>query len=223
MQITIKELAARKLALVALLMVPFAFYAARRSDAGWQGIRMACMGLSWAVSTVSLFSIQTALPIEPRLRLNGAKAASLYFGRLLGLLVIATIVATLYCVVVLLDQDVESTYAIVAALTASVWISVPLGMLVGRLIPREFEGMLVLITVVGLQTIMDPERDSAKALPLWGIRNFLNYAVEGEGNIRNGVLHAVGYMIFLSVGGYVAASTALRSRKHMRYSNQLAK
>lgn len=218
-QIAVKELVARRWALVALAMVPLAFYAARRSDAGWQGIRMACMGLSWAISTVSLFSMQAALPIEPRLRLNGARVATLYCGRLLGLLAVASCAAILYCGVVLLDQDVESAWAVVAALTASVWLSVPLGMLVGRLVPREFEGMLVLITIVGLQTIIDPERGSAKALPLWGIRSFLDYAIEGRGDMSDGAIHSGAYMALLITCGYLASSATLRSRKHIVYVN----
>ena len=172
-QMTLRDLIGRRWVLILFLLVPMVFYAARRTDAGWQGMRMACMGLAWTVSTVSLFSAQSARGLEPRLKLAGIPTASLFFGRCLTLIIVSVLVGAVYAGIVVVDQDPLNGWAVAIALLVSAAISVPLGLLVGILIPRDFEGMLILIMIVGLQMIVDPDRTLAQGLPLWSTREFL--------------------------------------------------
>ncbi|PIE25791.1 MAG: hypothetical protein CSA58_12860 [Micrococcales bacterium] len=201
--------------LVLLVLVPLIFYAARRSDGSWQGIRMACMGLAWALSTVSLFSTQSALGLEPRLRMAGLPSSALFFGRTFALMACAVAGGGLYAVLISVDQDAVHGWAVAAALMVSAGLSVPLGMLVGRLVPREFEGMLVLITIVGLQTIVDPAQTLAKVLPLWSTRSLLEYGIEGSGNLQDAWLHALGYGTVLLFTGWAITWVRLRRRRHI--------
>lgn len=214
-EMTLRDLAGRRWVLVLLLLVPMVFYAARRSDQSWQGIRMACMGLAWALSTVALFSTQGARGLEPRLRLAGIPTGALFFGRALALVGLAVVVGGVYAVVVTVDQDSAHAWAVAAALLVSAVVSVPLGMLVGAVVPRDFEGMLVLIMIVGLQTIVDPGQALAKVLPLWSTRELLTYGIEGSGGLDRAWLHAGGYGAGLLLLGVVLALVRLRRRRHI--------
>ncbi len=136
-EMTVRDLLGRRWVLVLLVLVPLIFYAARRSDGSWQGIRMACMGLAWALSTVSLFSTQSALGLEPRLRMAGLPSSALFFGRTFALMACAVAGGGLYAVLISVDQDAVHGWAVAAALMVSAGLSVPLGMLVGTL-PRPW-------------------------------------------------------------------------------------
>jgi len=214
-EMTLRDLIGRRWVLVLFLIVPMVFYTARRGDAGWQGIRMACMGLAWAVSTVSLFSYQSARGLEPRLRLAGMPSWSLFFGRWLALTVVALLVGTVYAVIVVLDQEPLNGWAVTVALLVSACLSVPLGLLVGILVPRDFEGMLILIMIVGLQMIVDPDRTLAQVLPLWSTREFLTYGIEGSADLVKAWRHAVVYGLGLAASGFAITLIRLRRRSHL--------
>lgn len=214
-EMALRDLTGRRWVLVLLILVPLVFYAARRDDAGWQSIRFACMGLAWALSTVALFSSLSARSLEPRLRIAGASISSLLAGRVLALTAVAIVIGGAYALLVTLDQEVEHPWAITAALLLSAVLSVPLGVLIGRLIPREFEGMLLLITVVGLQTIVDPGSTLAQLLPLWATRELLSYGVEGHGDLNAAWTHAAAYGIAMLVAGFALTWSRLRSRPHL--------
>lgn len=214
-EMTLRDLSGRRWVLVLLVLVPLVFYAARRGDAGWQSIRLACMGLAWALSTVALFSTLSARSLEPRLRIAGAAISSLFAGRVLALTAVALVIGGAYALLVTFDQEVERAWAIAAALIVSAVLSVPLGILVGRLIPREFEGMLVLITVVGLQTIVDPGSSLAQLLPLWSTRELLSYGIEGHGDLSAAWTHAAVYGFAVLVAGFAITWSRLRNRRHL--------
>lgn len=214
-EMTLRDLIGRRWVLVLLILVPLVFYAARRSDAGWQSIRFACMGLAWALSTVALFSTLSARSLEPRLRIAGATISSLLAGRVLALTAVAILIGGAYALLVILDQEVEHPWAIAAALLVAAVLSVPLGILIARLIPREFEGMLLLITVVGLQTIVDPGSTLAQLLPLWATRELLSYGIEGQGDLHAAWTHAAAYGTAMLVAGFAITWSRLRSRAHM--------
>ncbi|OLT18998.1 hypothetical protein BJF86_01805 [Serinicoccus sp. CNJ-927] len=214
-EMTMRDLVGRRWALLLLILVPLVFYGARRGDASWQGIRFACMGLAWALSTVALFSTISAKSLEPRLRLAGARVSALLAGRVLALVIVALVVGGVYAALIAADQAPENPWSITAALLLSAVISVPLGMLIARLVPRDFEGMLVLITVVGLQTIVDPESAVAKLLPLWSIRELLTHGVEGAGDLRSAAIHASVYGAALVLLSLMLAWRSLRARPHV--------
>lgn len=214
-EMTLRDLLGRRWVLVLLVLVPLVFYAARRGDAGWQSIRFACMGLAWALSTVALFSSLSARSLEPRLRIAGATISSLLAGRVLALTAVAIVIGGGYALLVTLDQEVEHSWAITAALLVSAMLSVPLGILIARVIPREFEGMLLLITVVGLQTIVDPGSTLAQLLPLWATRELLSYGIEGHGDLSAAWAHAATYGIAMLVVGFAITWSRLRIRPHL--------
>ena len=216
-QMTIRDLLGRRTVVLLLVLVPLVFYAARRDDFQGQAIRFASLGLAWAVSTVALFATNSVRALEPRLRLAGHGSVGLYLGRLTSTVGLGALVAALYAVLVTLDQETVNPWSAVLALVASGTIAAVLGLLVGAVIPRELEGMLVLITIVGLQMIIDPTKAVAEALPLWSTRELVGHAVDGVGDVDAAVLHWVVYGVGMALVALAITAFRLRRRRHLEY------
>ncbi len=217
-EMTLRELLRRRGVLGLLLLVPLVFYLGRHDQAG-QAIRFASLGVGFAVSTAALFSAVGGREIEPRLTLSGFRPRHLYLGRLIALLTAGLLISALYAVVVIVDQDVANPQAVSLELALTTLVAVPLGLLLGLAVPRDLEGTLLLISVIGAQMVIDPAKDAAKALPFWSTREIITYAVDGAGNasLASGATHAVVVtgLLVLASGGVM--SVRLRRRTHMQF------
>ncbi|MFF8576587.1 hypothetical protein ACF06L_35740 [Streptomyces sp. NPDC015408] len=217
-EMTLRELLRRRGVLSLLLLVPLVFYLGRHDQAG-QAIRFASLGVGFAVSTAALFSAVGGREIEPRLTLSGFRPRHLYLGRMLALLTAGLLISALYAVVVIVDQEVTAPRAVALELALTTLVAVPLGLLLGLAVPRDLEGTLLLISVIGAQMVIDPANDAAKALPFWSTREIITYAVDGagSGSLTSGVTHAlvVTGLLVLASGGVM--SVRLRRRAHMQF------
>ncbi|GAA3457055.1 ABC transporter permease [Dactylosporangium matsuzakiense] len=212
-----RDLVRRRAAVALLALVPLAFYLAKHDEKVGQSIRFASLGLAFAVSALGLFSGNAAKDSEPRLRLGGYRPSQLYTGRLLALIAIGLGLSAVYCGIILLDQDMRRPGAVVLMFVLTVLVAAPLGLLIGAAVPRDLEGALLLISMIGLQFLMNPEKGSARLLPLWSNRELGTYAVDltDAGYLRRGLVHGIGSTVLLI--GVTAALTAirLRRRRHM--------
>ncbi|MEV5019108.1 hypothetical protein ACIGW1_08030 [Streptomyces sp. NPDC053780] len=217
-EMTLRELLRRRGVLSLLLLVPLVFYLGRHDQAG-QAIRFASLGVGFAVSTAALFSAVGGREIEPRLTLSGFRPRHLYLGRMLALLTAGLLISALYAVVVIVDQEVAAPRAVALELALTTLVAVPLGLLLGLAVPRDLEGTLLLISVIGAQMVIDPANDAAKALPFWSTREIITYAVDGagSGSLTSGVTHALVAtgLLVLASGGVM--SVRLRRRAHMQF------
>jgi hypothetical protein len=221
--LTVAEMVARDLlrrrgALALLALVPLAFYLARHDDKVGQAIRFASLGLAWAVSTLALFSGTAAKGAEPRLRLGGYRPWQLYTGRLVALLGIGCTLGAAYWAIIAFDQDLRRPGAVALMMAVTVVVAAPLGLLVGALMPRDLEGTLLLITLLGLQFLMDPAKSSARLLPLWSNRELGTYAVDATdaGYLQRGLLHGALCTLLLVALTATLAAVRLRRRRHIR-------
>ncbi|MEV6925767.1 hypothetical protein AB0M46_14875 [Dactylosporangium sp. NPDC051485] len=215
-----RDLLRRRGALALLAFVPLAFYLARHDEKVGQSIRFASLGLAFAVSALALFSGTAAKGAEPRLRIGGYRPWQLYTGRLLALIGIGLTLGAAYWVIIAVDQDLRRPAAVGLMIAVTVVVAAPLGLLIGAVVPRDLEGTLLLITMVGLQFLMDPAKSSAKLLPLWSNREIGTYAIDltDAGYLQRGLAHGAACALLLV--GLTAALTAvrLRRRRHMRLS-----
>jgi hypothetical protein len=215
-----RDLLRRRGALALLALVPLAFYLARHDEKVGQSIRFASLGLAFAVSTLALFSGTAAKGAEPRLRIGGYRPWQLYAGRLAALVGIGLALGAGYWGIIAVDQDLHRPGAVALMMAATVFVAAPLGLLIGAVVPRDLEGALLLITLIGLQFLMDPAKDSARLLPLWSNRELGTYAVDltDAGYLQRGLAHAAACTLLLV--GLTAALTSLRlrRRRHMRVS-----
>jgi len=109
-----------------------------------------------------------------------------------------------------------SAVALILALT--VLVAAPFGLALSALLPRELEGMLVLLTVVAMQMMLNPDGTAAHLLPFWFSREIGEYAIEpgaGTVHVERGLAHAaITLTIFLAMIAFTAA-IRLRRRPHL--------
>jgi hypothetical protein len=218
-EMTLREIARRRGVLLLLLLLPLGFYLIRRGDYVGQSIRSLFLGLCWAVSTAALFATTSARGLEPRLRMAGYRTYQLYLGRLAGLWVGGLALVVPFFLLVYIDAAQVRLGAIALGMIACVAVAAPFGMLVGVLVPREMEGTLLLLTVVGLQMVIDPAGRGAKLTPFWSSREIGTYAVDHapSGYLTDGLAHGVLFTIGLVALVGVASTMRLRRRRHIQY------
>jgi hypothetical protein len=211
---TLRELTRRRAVFALLFATPLMFYLGRRGDHTGQAIRFVILGLGFTVSTAALFSTVAARSLDPRLRLCGYHSRHLYLGRLLALLAVGTAVAAPYLAIIAVDQRVHRLGAIALALVLAVAVAAPLGMLLGNVVPRELEGALLLVALLGVQMIVDPARTAARLLPFWSTREIGTYAIDltNAGYLYRGTAH--GIVTALGLTALTATLTTLRLRQH---------
>jgi len=189
-EMSVREMSRRRGVLALMVSLPLWFYLARSDQTG-QSIRMLTLGIGWAVSTVTLFSVTGARTVDQRLRLSGYPVGALIGGRLLAASGVGGVLALLYWGLVATQQDVRRLWAIGPMMLVTALTAAPLGGLLAVLVPRELEGALALLTVVALQMLTDPEGLAAKLMPFWAARELGTYAVDraGPSYLTAGLLH----------------------------------
>lgn len=219
-EMAVREIARRRTVLAIILLLPLAFYLTRRQEHLGQSIRFVFLGLSWALSTAALFAASAARGIEPRLRLSGYRTGQLVLGRLCALWVLGVAVSVPYFVLIRVDQH-NVRYTPIALVLALLVLVTPLfGLLLAAVLPRELEGTLVLLLVVGLQMMMDPAGDASRLLPFWFSREIGTYAVDhtDAGYLVRGLVHATVTAALLAAAVGVASGLRLRRRRHLRFA-----
>jgi hypothetical protein len=217
-EMALREISRRRGVLILLALLPLAFYYSRRGEAYWQSVRFVSLGIGWTLSTAALFAGNAARGIEPRLRLSGYATHQLYLGRLVALWTVGLALAVPYFLLIRFDLDDVRYDAIALILALTVAVAPPLGLAVAAVLPRELEGMLVLLTVVAMQMMLNPDKAAAHALPFWFTREIGVYAVEsdaGTDHVVRGSIHAaVALAAFLALVAF-AATIRLRRRPHV--------
>jgi hypothetical protein len=214
----LREISRRRGVLILLALLPLAFYYSRRGEAYWQSVRFVSLGIGWTLSTAALFAGNAARSLEPRLRIAGYATHQLYLGRLAALWTVGLALAAPYFLLIRLDLDTVRYDGIALILLLTVAVAPPLGLAVAALLPRELEGMLVLLTVVAMQMMLNPDKATAHVLPFWFTREIGTYAVEsgaGTDHVVRGLVHAaISLTVFLAVVA-LASSVRLRRRPHV--------
>jgi uncharacterized membrane protein len=218
-EMALRELLRRRGVLLILLLLPLAFYLSRRGDHLGQSIRFVCLGLGWAMSTAALFAGSAARGLEPRLRLSGYQAYHLFLGRLIALWTVGIALSTPYFLLIRFDQQHVRYAAIALIMLLTTAVAAPFGLALSAVLPRELEGTLVLLVVVGLQMMMDPASSASRLLPFWFSREIGTYAVDHTdgGYLRRGLIHGLAYLVLLTLLVAVAAGIRLRHRAHLRF------
>jgi hypothetical protein len=183
---TFHEMSRRRTALVMLVVLPLAFYLARR-DVPFSAVVVLALGLGWAVSTLSLFSTVNALELDSRLRVAGFTTRAILVGRLLAVMLIGLALSMAYLVLVIVDQDITRLDGVV----------------------------LMMLCALELTLFMtNPDKLLAHCLPLWSVRGVADWTTDlgGASDLRNGLAHAAGTLTLLLL--IIAVASAFRLRIH---------
>lgn len=211
---SLRELGRRRAALLLVILLPLAFYAARADHQG-QAIRFLAIGVGWAVATLSLFSHVGSRHLDRRLTVIGASPTALLIGRQTALVAFGLAISTAYFCLVALTQDVARLWPVGLLLATTVLIAAPLGAVVSLVLPRELEGALALLAVMATQMLADPEGTLAKALPLWSTRELTSYAVDPVGGdyLDRGLLHGTLVLTLCAAAAWAAAVIRQRPQR----------
>jgi hypothetical protein len=219
-EMALREILRRRSVLLILALLPLAFYLSRRGDHLGQSIRFVCLGIGWALSTAALFAGNAARGLEPRLRLSGYETHQLFLGRLAAMWAVGLALALPYLLLIRLDQHDVRYGAVAVIMLLTVAVAAPFGLLLSALLPRELEGTLVLLIVIGLQMMLDPAGTAARVLPFWFSREIGTYAVDhtDDGYLHRGLLHATIVLAALLTGLALSAGVRLRRRSHVAWA-----
>jgi hypothetical protein len=200
-----RDLLRRRAVMILFVLLPAAFYYSVPAGEDY-GVLAGSIGVSWAVAAAGMFGLLGWRRVEPRLALAGAPAHQGLLGRLVVLLILGLALVAIFAPQLLWrssDLLVEPAL-LVGALVLMAVVSVPLGLAIGALVPRELEGTLVLIGIVGVGMSVPQDAGIARALPLWGPLEVLAAAAGRDGTASRGVTHAVVTTVLLLVVAQLA-------------------
>jgi hypothetical protein len=223
-----RDLSRRRLALAILVLLPLVLYFSfelqpvdpdlerllagdpeRRVRAELWIVASAAVGAGWAVAVAALFVIVGARRADQSLLLAGFRPSELLAGRVLTVLGLAAVITPLFGLVIWSQREIELG-ALIGAIALALLIAVAIGVLAAALVPREMEGVLVIIGVVGIQMSGDPQ----SWMPLWGSAQLLQQAsgLSDAAAISTAVIHTVVFTAALFVAG--GALWSRRTRLH---------
>jgi hypothetical protein len=188
-----RDLLRRRAVMALFVLLPAAFYYSVPASEDYSLVA-GSMGVSWAVAAAGIFGILGWRRADPRLSLAGAPAVQGLLGRLLVLLGLGFGLVALFVPQILWRSSALLVQPELAALALVLMalVSVPLGMAIGAIVPRELEGTLVLIGVLGVGMSVPPDTAVAQVLPMWGpLELLLISAGLSDGAAAPGVAHAL--------------------------------
>ncbi len=200
-----RDLLRRRAVMTLFVLLPAAFYYSVPASEEY-GLVAGSIGVSWAVAAAGLFGILGWRQADPRLALAGAGPGEGLVGRLLLLLVLAAGLLVVFTPQILLRSAelIAEPATYVLALVAMAVVSIPLGLAIGAIVPRELEGTLVLIGVVGVGMSVPPDTAGAWVLPLWGPLQILGVSAGWtDASAVDGALHvAVVTVVLFAVAAW---------------------
>lgn len=199
-----RELLRRRVAMALFVLLPAMFFYSIPAEEDY-GVVAGAIGVSWAVSAAGMFGILGWRRVDQRLALAGARPRDGMLGRLLvGVTLAAALVAVYAPLILARSTAVQDVGTYVVSLGLLAVVSVPLGLLIGVLLPRELEGTLVLIGIVGVESSIPPDASLAAFLPLYGPLDVLQVAGGfADDPVTGGVVHALSTTVLLAAGAYL--------------------
>lgn len=224
----VRDLGRRRLALAILLLLPLVLYFSfelqpvdpelaqafagdpeRMAAAELWIVASASVGAGWAVAVAALFVIIGARRLDQSLLLAGYRPTELLAGRVVTVLALAAVITPLFGLVIWSQRDIDLT-ALLGSIALALLIAVAVGVITAALVPREMEGVLVIIGVVGIQMSGDPQA----WMPLWGSAQLLQRASDLSGAAAPGEAVAHAALFTAALLGLGAVLWARRIRLH---------
>jgi hypothetical protein len=210
-----RDLTRRHIALGLLVALPLSFYLASRGS-GDRAIVAGGVGMAFAVSGATLFSILSSSEVDQRLVLGGYRPIELLLGRVLFLAPLGSAIALGFTALMVLGSEPARPWLTFLGVEAVALLSIPLGLAVGAVAPRELEGTLVLIGLVGLQLAVAPDSAVSKVLPFYGPQELISSSLSDSGPILGPLLLTAVYGLALLLLARVFVSRRVAVTRHAR-------
>lgn len=175
-----RDLMRRHVALAMLVTLPLCFYLASMSS-GTHAVIAGGVGMAFSVSGATLFSVLSSEEVDQRLVLGGYRPLDLLLGRLGFLAPLGLVIAGLFSILMVTVSHPDQPWLTWLGVSAVAVQSIPFGLAVGAAVPRELEGTLVLIGVVGMQLAVEHDNAVAKVLPFYGPEELIRSSLTPAG------------------------------------------
>ena len=208
-----RDLTRRRLALFLFVAVPVAFYSATIGTPS-DSVFIGGIGTAFSIGGTALFAMLGSRRIDPRLVLAGYRQWEVLIGRLILLEGSALVLVSLFGVLFELTSHPARPGLMMLGLVLTALVTVPLALALGVLLPRELEGALAIIGLVGIEEALPLDSPVAPWLPLYGPARILvasNHHVE-LGYRTAPVLSAIAWALALFALAVVLWGRRVRGR-----------
>jgi hypothetical protein len=208
-----RDLLRRHVAIGLLVALPFSFYLAS-SDSGPAAAASGGVALAFAVSGAALFSVLSSRSADQRLILSGYRPFEMLLGRLLFLGPLALVIAGVFSLTMAPLSSPARPWVLVLGVAVVALQSVPFGLAIGSAVPRELEGTLVLIGVVGIQLATRLDSVASKLLPFYGPRELLEASLSHHAPIGKPLFQTFFYGVALLIAARLFVSRRVNIVRH---------
>jgi len=207
-----RDLIRRHAALGLLIALPLSFYLASSSTRG--AVSAGGVGMAFAVSGASLFSILSSREVDQRLVLTGYRPVELLLGRLVFLGPLGLAIGGGFSALMAIVSSPPHPWVMALGVAAVAVQSVAFGLAVGAIVPLELEGTLVLIGVIGVQLAVDLHSVVSKLLPFYGPRRLIASSLATHGAIAGPLLQTAVYGVALLAVTRIFVSRRVDIERH---------
>jgi hypothetical protein len=216
-----RDLSRRRLALVIVTLLPLAFFffyelqpadpatqvlpPAERAAADMWVVATGAIGVGWSIAVAALFVLIGSRRADQSLLFAGYRPTELLMGRVVTVLGLAAVIAPMSAVVIWSQRDLHFV-SLLASIGLSALVAAAIGVLAAALVPREMEGVLLIIGIIGVQMTAEP----LTWMPLWGGGELLARSAELSGAASAGAAVAHSLIVTALLLG---AGAALWSRR----------
>ena len=211
-----RDLTRRHAALGLLVALPLSFYLASIGS-GDKAIVNGGVGLAFAVSGATLFSILSSSEVDQRLLIGGDRALELLLGRLAFLGPMGVTLAALFTALMSAVSEPTRPWLTFVGVAAVALMSIPVGLAIGAAVHRELEGTLLLIGIVGMQLALNADSIVSKLLPFHGPEELIRSSLVGHGPILWPIVETIVYGAALFVVARVLLSHRIEVTRHTRH------
>jgi hypothetical protein len=193
-----RDLLRRHAALLLLIGMPMSWYAAEAAVGIDYAVGTGVLAMAWSAAAASLFAFVGARHVDQRLVLAGHRPRDIVRGRLLALLALTWAVALAVGIVMVASSRPERPGDVFLALALTALVSTSVGWLTAALVPRELEGTLILIGLVGLQVSIPTSGTADLVIPYYGPLRLTDYERSPVGPVGP-TAHALVWAVLLGL------------------------
>ena len=208
-----RDLVHRHIALALLNALPLSFYLASAGE-GQSAAGSGGVGMAFAISGAALFSVLSSRAADQRLVLCGYRPVEMLLGRLVFLAPMSLAISGGFSLVMVGVSHPTRPWVMTLGVAVVALQSVPFGLAVGSALPRELEGTLVLVGVVGVQLASRTDSVVSKMLPFYGPRRLLEAGLAPDGRILTPMVVTLCYAFALLVVARMFASRQIDITRH---------
>lgn len=179
-----RDLARRALALAFFFGLPMALYGLLAgggpATSGWAPMAGTLM-LGWGVAATAFFAGLDGREMDPRLVLAGYRPMELAVGRLVPIWLLGSVAALVAFAVMAVFTPLAHGGRLLGAVMLAVGVAGPFGIAVAAVLPRELEGVLIMMAVVMAELVTPKLSGVSVVFPFFGVGELVSGALGWPG------------------------------------------